>query len=255
MHKNNVKEQYNLMSHYYNVLYAGINTKEYEDEFINQYKEIIDTLPQDAKILDSSCGNGIQAVALKRKGIDVVGTDISEEMIRLTEEYAENNNLSFHTKQLSWQELPFHFRDEFDVTFCCGNSISHSMSRTEMITNIKSLCEVTKKNGKIIIDTRNWDKILKESNRFNTSDVVEYNDTKYIVTYIWSFNGFNTVSSVEILFIEITENNKTNCKPLKLDFRPFTHDDLVSIVKECGLELLKDSFSIDTDNYFIIFQK
>lgn len=229
--KIDVKEQYNLMSHYYNVLYAGANTKVYEDEFINLYKEILDELPLNARVLDSSCGNGIQAAALKRKGIDVVGTDISEEMIRLTEEYAESNNLSFHAKRLSWQELPVYFKEEFDVTFCCGNSISHSMSRMEMITNIKSLCEVTKKDGKIILDTRNWDKVLRVNNRFKTSDVVEYNNKKYIFTYIWSLNGFNTISSVEILFIEITDNNKTNCKPLKLDFRPFTHADFIMVLE------------------------
>jgi len=252
---NNIKEQYNLMSHFYNVLYAEAGMKFYENEFVNQYKEILDELQPSSKVLDSSCGNGVKATALKRKGIDVVGTDISEEMIRLTKEYAENSNLEFPTKQLSWQQLPFHFKEEFDVVFCCGNSISHSLSLTEMLLNIKSLYKVTKKGGKIIIDTRNWDKVLNENIRFNTSNIIEYNNKKFMFTYIWNLNGFNNISKVEILFIEIIDGKKTKCKPLALDFMPFTHDDFILILKECGLKVLRDNFDIESDNYSVILEK
>lgn len=250
-----MKEQYNLMSHFYNVLYAEVGAKFYEDEFINQYKDILNELPRNSKVLDSSCGNGVKATALKRKDIEVVGTDISEEMIRLTEEYAKNNNLTFPTKQLSWQELPFNFTEEFDVVFCCGNSISHSLSLTEMLTNIKSLYKVAKKGGKIIIDTRNWDKVLNANLRFNTSNIIEYNDKRYMFTYIWNLNGFNKISNVEILFIEIIDGKETKCKPLKLDFMPFTHDEFMLILKECGLKVLKDNFHIESDNYSVILEK
>jgi len=41
--------------------------KFYEDEFINQYKEILDELQPSLKVLDSSCGNGVKVTALKRK--------------------------------------------------------------------------------------------------------------------------------------------------------------------------------------------
>ncbi|WP_432405607.1 class I SAM-dependent methyltransferase [Wukongibacter sp. M2B1] len=255
MYGNDVKEQYNLMSNFYNVLYAEVGVKAYEDEFINQYKEILDELQTSSKVLDSSCGNGVKATALKRKGIDVVGTDISEEMIRLTEEYAENNNLGFPTKKLPWQQLPFHFTEEFDIVFCCGNSISHSLSRTEMLTNIKSLYKVTKKGGKIVIDTRNWDKVLNENIRFNTSNIIEYNDKRYMFTYIWNLNGFNNISNVEILFVEIIDGKETKCIPLKLDFMPFTHNDFILILKECGLKVLKDNFHIESDNYSVILEK
>jgi len=255
MYKNDVKKQYNLMSDFYNVLYQKDGVRFYEDEFINQYKDVLNELQTSSKVLDSSCGNGVKATALKRKGIDVFGTDISEEMIRLTKEYAENNNLSFPTKQLSWQQLPFHFTEEFDLVFCCGNSISHSLSRTEMLSNIKSLCEVTKLGGKIIIDTRNWEKVLNENIRFNTSNIIEYNNKKYMFTYIWNLNGFNIINSVEILFIEIVDDKETKMKPLKLDFMPFTHHDFILILKECGLKILKDSFDIGSDNYSVILEK
>lgn len=111
MERNRVEEQYNSMSYFYNVLYSGCDMKVYEDEFINQYKELLNIVPRNAKVLDYSCGNGIQVAALKRNGFNVIGTDISSEMMR----------------------------------------------------NIKFLYKVTKTGGKIIIDTRNWDKVLKKN--------------------------------------------------------------------------------------------
>lgn len=252
---NNVEKQYNSMSHFYNVLYSGYDMKEYEDIFMDEYEDLLNSTPMNAKVLDSSCGNGIQATALKRNGFNVIGTDISEEMINLTQQYAKDNNLFFPTKQLSWEQLPHNFGEDFDIVFCCGNSISHSMNKDEMLKNIRSLYKVTKNGGKIVMDTRNWDKVIKDNIRFTTSDVKKYIDRKYIFTYIWNLKGFDEGSNVEILFTEIINDEETKCIPFKLDFTPFKHDDFIKRLKDCGLKIVKDSFKLDNDNYSIILEK
>lgn len=255
MNRKCVEEQYNSMSYFYNVLYSVCDMKAYEDEFVNEYKDLIHSLQGDAKVLDSSCGNGIQAAALKKHGINVIGTDISKEMIALTQQYAKSNNLYFPTKQLSWQQLPGIFSDEFDVVFCYGNSISHSYDEHEMLKNIESLYKVTKIGGKIVIDTRNWDKVILDDVRFSTSDITIYNGRKYVFTYIWNLNGFKKSSYVEILFIEIINDKKTNCIPFRLDFTPFKHKDFITLINECGLRVLKDNFRVDSEYYSVILQK
>ncbi|MDF2985276.1 MAG: class SAM-dependent methyltransferase [Eubacterium sp.] len=168
----------------------------WEEAFIEEFRNLLNSLIKNAKVLDSSCGNGIQATALKRNGINVIATDISEEMINLTRTYAQNNNLPFPAKQLSWEQLPYNFEDDFDIVFCYGNSISHSLDKEDMLKNIRSLYKVTKSGGKLVIDTRNWDKVIKDNVRFVTSDVKEYMDKKYIFTYIWSLNGFDENAAV-----------------------------------------------------------
>ncbi|MDP4144928.1 MAG: class I SAM-dependent methyltransferase [Bacillota bacterium] len=252
MSSNQVETQYNSMSYFYNVLYSGYDMRDYEDAFIDEYKDLLNNLQANGKVLDSSCGNGVQATALKRYGIDVIGTDISKEMINLTQQYAKENNIFFPTKQLSWQQLPDNFGEDFDIVFCYGNSISHSMNKDEMLKNIRSLCKVTKKGGKIVIDTRNWDKVLKDNIRFTSSDVISYNGKKYIFTYIWNLKDFDECSSVEILFIEITNDKETKCVPSRLDFTPFKHDEFIMRLKECGLKIEKDTFHVDNDYYSII---
>lgn len=51
-------------------------------EFISQHKNYLDELPKNAKVCDCSCGNGLQAIALKKERFDVLATDISDEMDR-----------------------------------------------------------------------------------------------------------------------------------------------------------------------------
>jgi SAM-dependent methyltransferase len=228
---------------------------EFEKAFIEEYKDLLESLPRNGKVLDSSCGNGVQATALKRIGIDVTGTDISEEMINLTHQYSKDNNLHFPTKQLSWQQLPDYFEEDFDIVFCYGNSISHSVDKEDMLNNIKSLSRVTKNGGKLVFDTRNWDKVLKDNVRFTTSDVITYNGKKNIYTYIWNLNGFDERSSVEILFIEITNDKETKCIPIKLDFTPFRHEEFIKRLQECGLKIIKDNFQLDNDVYSVVLEK
>ncbi len=255
MNINNVEKQYDSMSYFYDVLYSGCDMRAWEDAFIDEYRQLLDSLPTNAKVLDSSCGNGIQAAALKRNGIDVIASDISEEMINLTRKYAQNNNLIFPIKQLSWEQLPDNFGDDFDIVFCYGNSISHSVDKDDMLKNIRSLYKVAKKGGKIVIDTRNWDKVIKDNVRFVTSDVKEYSDKKYVFTYIWNLNGFDERSNVEILFIEIINGKETKCIPFRLDFTPFTHDEFVQRLKDCGLKVLEDNFKYNSDTYSVVLEK
>lgn len=255
MNDKTVENQYNSMSYFYDVLYSGCALREYEDAFIDEFRSLLNNLPPGAKILDSSCGNGIQATALKRNGFDVIGTDISEEMIRLTRQYSNDNNLPFPTEQLSWADLSERFMEEFDLVFCYGNSISHSSDKEDMLNNIRSLSSVMKKGGKIVFETRNWDKVINNNVRFNTSGIKKYLDKTYVHTYIWNLNGFDEHCSVEILFIDITDENETKCIPFRLAFTPFKHDEFIDRLRSSGLQIVYDNFQLINDNYFVILEK
>ncbi len=144
-----VQEQYNNISFYYEIFYSGIDSTQFENEFIIQHKEYLDRVPNNAKICDCACGNGIQAIALKKQGFDVMATDISDEMIRLTKKKAKENKLDFPIKRMSWKELSINNPNKFDVVFCWGNSISNSLSKREMKDNLEAIYHTIRANGKL----------------------------------------------------------------------------------------------------------
>ena len=255
MESKKVKEQYNSMSFFYDVLNASFDLDKFANDFIKEHKELLDSLPDNAKILDSSSGKGIQAVALKKEGYDVTATDISKEMVKLTKQYLKENDLSIPVKRLAWNELPREFDDVFDLIFCWGNSISHSMSEDEMLENLSSFYKVTRYGGKVVIHTRNWEKRLKENKRYETLPIREYNDKKYLPVYIWNLSDFNKISSVDILFIVIKKNESTTFNSFKLDFVPFSYNDLINRLKKTGFKIYNDNYKTNSDFYYVVAEK
>ncbi|MCX7921454.1 MAG: bifunctional GNAT family N-acetyltransferase/class I SAM-dependent methyltransferase [Clostridia bacterium] len=250
-----VGEQYNSMSFFYDVLYAGINPTVWEEAFIDEYRALLESLHPDARILDCSCGNGIQAAALSRNGFNVYASDISKEMIHLTEKYAKKSNLSFPVSCMAWSDLPQKYGEEFDVVFCWGNSISHSFDKQDMVNNLSSINKVLKKGGKLVIDSRNWDKLMNHYDRFQTYGVKEYDGKKFIPVYVWNLNSFNIRSNVEIAFIEIIDGKETTCRSFRLDFTPFSHDDFIERLRDTGFEISFDTFEEHKDEYYVVAQK
>lgn len=249
------QEQYNNISDYYEIFYSGFDLIQLEKEFINQHKEFSDKLPKNAKICDCSCGNGLQAIALKKQGFEVLATDISDEMINLTLKNAKDNNFEFPIIRMSWKELPKNNTDKFDAVFCWGNSISHSLTKREMIENLKAIYQTIKRKGKLFIETRNWDKIVKNKQRYYTYDIKEYKGKKYLPFYIMNIGNFDEQCNLEMLFLEIKDDLKTECISFKLDFMPFKYKEFQLRLIKVGFKIIKDTYNDDEDFYYLVLEK
>jgi len=68
------------------------------------------------RVLDVGCGPGRHALALARRGVDVVGVDHSPEFIRLARDAAATEGLSAIFEELDVREL--HRPAEFDAAIC-----------------------------------------------------------------------------------------------------------------------------------------
>ena len=79
---------------------------------------LVDALALEAgmRVLDVGCGPGRHALALARRGVDVVGIDHSAEFVRLAREAAAGEGLSAAFEELDVREL--HRPGEFDATIC-----------------------------------------------------------------------------------------------------------------------------------------
>lgn len=93
------------------------------------------------KVLDLGCGDGLNISILHSLGIrDVVGVDISKELIRL----AKKNNSKTKFYVGSAEKLPFK-KETFDVIFV--DSVFHHIIDYQKV--VKELKRVLKKNGKL----------------------------------------------------------------------------------------------------------
>lgn len=161
--------------------------KDYEVQYIdNNYHEYFFNLIDDVenlKILDFGCGDGWTSIKLVEKGANVVGIDISEELIFKALENKEQlnygDNLSFQV--MAGEDLQFE-SDSFDMVV--GNSVLH---HTEINGAINSIYRVLKDGGKAIfvepmnqnIFLRIW-RLLTPWRRSSTEKALMTGDVKFI---------------------------------------------------------------------------
>ena len=108
----NSEQNYNKMSWLYNALYGDMSVEKLKElYYVNDHRKLLNSYEKDnLAILDSACGNGVQATALALNGYNVVATDISSEMIALTNDFAGKHDIKLETDVKSWIDLPDTYR-------------------------------------------------------------------------------------------------------------------------------------------------
>lgn len=255
--KNDEKQDYDKVNWLYNAFYGDMTTEQLRQlEFIENHRNLLESYTdKEIFILDSACGNGVQATALALNGYNVAATDISSEMVKLANEFSQKHNVSISTEVKAWSELPSVFQQQFDIVFNIGNSIVHSPNAVTRENDISSLVKVLKKKGTLVIETRNWEKLVAENNRFTVYDKISYLNKEYIPMYHWKLNGLEKEAEVEILFQEIWEDNHVELHESSLSFTPFTHRSLLDTMKKLGLDITRDTFHKECDWYMIYGKK
>lgn len=95
------------------------------EPFLQKHETLLNSLAPGASILDCSCGIGVHAIALARRGYDVYATDASPGMIAEARKRAQDAGVAVTFDARAWRDLPAHFNGRFEVVFCGGNSIGH----------------------------------------------------------------------------------------------------------------------------------
>ncbi|EKQ54468.1 MULTISPECIES: class I SAM-dependent methyltransferase [unclassified Clostridium] len=244
---------YNKMNWLYNALYGDLSVEALKElHYVKDHRKLLNSYQKyDLTILDSACGNGVQATALALNGYNVVATDISSEMINLTTAFARKHNIKLETEVKAWMDLPNKYSNSFDIVLCTGNSIVHSPDAISRQNNLKALSSLLKPKGTLVIETRNWDKVIAENKAYTVYDKVSYADKEYIPLYHWKLNGMEQEAKVEIIFQEISSDNRVTLYQSDLNFTPFTYKSLLEMMRSLNLKIIKDTFDMKNDWYFI----
>lgn len=129
-------------------------------------------LPKGSKILDLGCGSGNFSIKLAKLGYEVVGIDLSREMLSLASEKAQNEGLSIEFHEMNVYDIEFD-DESFDGVI--------SVAAIEFIPKIQKamdeLMRVVKKGHPIIIGTihkdSSWGRMY-ESDEMKKNSVFKY---------------------------------------------------------------------------------
>jgi ubiquinone/menaquinone biosynthesis C-methylase UbiE len=159
------------------------------------------------RVLDVPCGTGRIARRLAKRGIDVVGVDITERFL----EEARATGLA--VEKADMRELPF-FDEEFDVVVCMWGSFGY-FDRPGDLAQARAAHRALKAGGRYLIDTHCLETLLpifSDQGWFEGGDVYALQRRTYVpgtgrVETEWTFlrNGERHVQRTSIRVYSLRE--------------------------------------------------
>lgn len=136
---------------YYHLLYKDRNDMEAE-LFMKNITEFLQ-LPTSHHIIDIPCGKGRHSIYLNSLGYTVTGADLSENSIRFAKQF-ETNNLHFEVRDM---RKPY--KNTYNAIFNLFTSFGYFETDKEDITILKNMKNGLKKDGVLVLDFLNVDKL------------------------------------------------------------------------------------------------
>jgi glycine/sarcosine N-methyltransferase len=205
---------------------------------------ILATLPPGARVLDSACGIGADAVALARSGFNVAASDGSASMVDQARRRCLQAGVEIDITQSRWQDLPDRVPGPFDLILCLGNSLVHTATKSGMISALQGLKHVLSPGGILVVDSRNWEHLYASRPRIITGRrVIERRGVRSSSLYIWTIpDDFTAPCQAEIVLLFEDASSVITHRRYVLDFTPFTRAALTDAMHTAGLTVIGDSY-------------
>lgn len=175
---------YTDLARIYDQLMLDINYHQWVDYLI---KHIENNKASGKVLLDLGCGTGSIAIPLALRGYQVVGMDISTEMLTQAEQKAREAGVDITFFQQDIEELTLDF--QVDVVIATFDTLNYITTREGLVSVFQRIHKALKDQGLLIFDLNTpykFQEILGENTyTYNTDELV----------YIWE-NFYDAVSQV-----------------------------------------------------------
>ena len=102
------------------------------------------------RILDLACGTGTHSVYFARNGYEVVGVDLSHDMLEIAREKARSAVVQIKFLQGDMRDL--HFDKEFDCSLCINQSAMYCLTYSDISALLVGVKNSLKEGGVFIMD-------------------------------------------------------------------------------------------------------
>ncbi len=209
------------------------------ESIIEDNKDILNITGCDKQILDCSCGIGTLVLALSRRGFKVIGSDGSKGMIEQAISAAAAAGLNIPLICSTWEELPKHFADRFDLVLCMGNSICHCRDRDEMLRSLQGMRRVLRQGGKLVIQSRNWEYLRQAKKRVTHFQWRERDSQRCLPIYVWNLPESFDAAHTTVIILVFETDGQTSVRSYEISYYPFRIEQLTERLKSAGFPNLQ----------------
>lgn len=109
------------------------------------------------RVLDCTCGTGIQALGLAARGYRVAGSDVSPTMVERARRRAVERGLEVELRTTDVRRLPETWgRERFDVVLSSGHSIPLLADSARIAAAVRGMAAVARPGGLVVVGGRDY---------------------------------------------------------------------------------------------------
>jgi glycine/sarcosine N-methyltransferase len=118
------------------------------------------------RVLDAACGTGMHAIAFSRMGMSCAGADLSPAMIEQARANARAAGVQVELHVAGFGAIAGRLPGPFDAVTCLGNSLPHLLDDASLGAALTDFATLLRPGGLLVIQVRNYDRLLRERQRF-----------------------------------------------------------------------------------------
>ena len=170
-------------------------------------------------LLDVSIGTGSLTLPLQELNIEIFGSDLSREMLSRCREKAMKKNRPVRLECCDFRDLSCWGDLKFDCVASTGNALGY-VSNKDVLKTVEEMDAHIKPGGYFCFDSRNWEKIQREKQRFYLYDPFFHNGTRVNLVQVWDHNIDGTIT-FNLLYTFERENRIIQKEIFEEVYHPF----------------------------------
>jgi SAM-dependent methyltransferase len=206
-----------------------------------------------ARVLDCACGTGPLAVGLALRGLEVVASEASGEMVARTRELAARHGAALTAATCRWEDLGRQGWEPFRAVLCVGNSLTHAAGRDARRSALRAMAAVLRPGGLLVLTSRNWERVRAAGPGLQVAEELTVREgVRGLVVHDWALaDEWDERHHLDVGVALIGDDGRVTTHRERLAFWPFRHEALDEDLRAAGLEPETSTYEAGVDRYVV----
>lgn len=226
---------YNTFAEFYDALTENVEYEKRTDYIVKLYASLLN---KKGRVLDLACGTGSVALNLSKKAFEVIGLDLSEEMLSVADSKAQGS-----VELLCADMTDFSLDKKVDLCVCCLDSINHLLDLSDVEKCFNCVYDSLNNDGIFIFDVNT----VYKHNEILGDNAFVFDEEDFFLS--WD-NEIQADNVVRILLDFFVYNGK-NYDRYSEEFceKAYTVEELKSVLYNFDIVNIYDDMSLDSPKY------
>ena len=189
--------------------------------------------------MDAACGTGMHAIALAKRGYEVVGADVSQGMIDRARANAAESGVEARFERAGFGELAQACAPtgRYDALLCLGNSLPHALTAESLREATADFSACLRPGGLLLIQNRNFNAVLAAQDRWMEPQSHRDGDTEWLFVRFYDFAASGLLT-FNMLRFQRERNGGWAQRVTSTNLWPQTREQLLEALYGAGFEAI-----------------